>query len=90
MASYGHLGPLMRILDTPNGCFMRWSLSAALLLISVVFMGLIRGQMVRISDRGGVKLTGSEKTSRNFLMVYMIYLISALVLAIYKALDCYM
>jgi hypothetical protein len=88
--SHGGTSPLMSLLDSPNGCFLRWSVTAALLLVIIIFVGLVRSQMRRISDRGGVRLTDSESVSRNFLLVLLIFLISLEVLSIYKMIDCYL
>lgn len=83
-------GPLMKFFDSPIGCFLRWSTTAALLLIIAVFVGQVRSQMQKISDRGGVRLTGSERTSRNFLMVLLVFIIALEVLSIYKMIECFL
>ena len=80
----------MRVLDSPNGCFIRWGITAALLLIVTVFIGLTWSQMQKISDTGGVRFTEAEKRSRNFLLVMLFGLVTLIFFSLYKMIDCYL
>jgi magnesium-transporting ATPase (P-type) len=84
------VGPLTSILDGPNGCFMRWMLTAAITLITLIFVWLSRRGMQQIADRGGVRLTSTESSTRTFLLVLMFVMTACIALSLYKALDCYL
>lgn len=85
-----HVGWLMKIFDSPNGCFWRWAFTTAFLLIVIVFVWMARDELQRVADRGGVRLTSSEQTTRNFLMVLLFFLVSYLFFSLYKMIDCYL
>lgn len=83
------VGPVTSILDSPNGCFTRWILTAAVVLIILVFIFLARRSMQVIADRGGVRLTSTESATSGFLLVLMFGLTAYMALSIYKAVDCF-
>lgn len=85
-----HVGWLMSIFDSPNGCFFRWAFTAMVLIVVIVFVWLARNELQNVADRGGVRLTSSEKATRNFLMVLLFFLVSYLFFSLYKMVDCYL
>lgn len=76
-------------MDSPNGCFTRWMLTAVMTLITLVFIFLARRSMQKIADRGGVRFKSTENSTSGFLLVLMFALTAYMALSIYKAVDCF-